>query len=135
MTHRWLVIFALGLVLSSCAEGVIPGPARQFTGVYLYEFEGSTFIEGATEIPSERPPYDETDWLDWVEEPRLEALIEDQIGDPDCYEVQPFLITFVGRRTRDPFRGDGHMGLWRSTVMIDRTISAKRLGPSFCYDR
>lgn len=134
MTHKWIVVFALGLVLSSCAQGVIPGPDRQFTGVYLYEFEGSTFIEGATEIPSERPPYEQTDWLDWVEEPRLEALFDDQVGNADCYEVQPFLITFVGRRTRDPFRGAGHMGLWRSKVTIRRTISAKRLGPSFCYD-
>lgn len=127
-------LMAFSLLLTSCSGVEAEGELRHFAGVWLYELEGSTFIEGATDIPSERPPYDETDWLDWLEEPRLEALIEDHVGDPDCHEVQPFLITFIGRRTRNPDRGAGHMALWRSEVTIDRTISAKRLSPSFCYD-
>ncbi|HWW11948.1 MAG TPA: hypothetical protein VN018_05485 [Brevundimonas sp.] len=128
-------LLALALALASCSEGGFVGPARQFSGVWLYEFEGSSFVEGATKIPAERPPYKETDWLEWRDQPQIEALMEDRLGDGACYTVQPIRLTFIGHRTRHPFGGAGHMGLWRSTVTVDRTISAERLGPSFCYER
>jgi hypothetical protein len=135
MTFRWISLVALGLALSSCSDAGLNGQARQFSGVWLYEFEGSTFIEGATEIPKERPAPKETDWLEWVGQPRLEELMDKSLGNGDCYTVQPILVTFVGRRTYHPFGGAGHMGLWRSKVTVNRTISAERLGPSFCYVR
>lgn len=135
MTFRWTGLLALGLALSSCSGAGFDGSVRRFSGVWLYEFEGSTFIEGATEIPAQRPAYDQTDWLEWDDQPRLEDLVEDSLGDGDCYPVQPFRVTFVGRRTRNPFGGAGHMGLWRSTVTVRQTLSAERLGPSFCYER
>ena len=135
MAFRWISLIALGLTLSSCSDGGFSGRIRQFSGVYLHEFEGSTFIEGATGIPTERPAYRETDSLEWVEQPRLEGLLEESLGNGDCYTVQPILVTFVGRRTRYPFGGAGHMGLHPSKVTVHRMISAERLGPSFCYDR
>jgi len=61
--------------------------------------------------------------------------MEESQGNGDCYTVQPILVTFIGRRTHQPFGGAGHMGMWRSKVTVNRTISAERLGPSFCYDR
>lgn len=135
MAFRWIILVALGLTLSSCSDGGFNGPTRQFSGVWLYEFEGSTFVEGATEIPTERPAYEETDWLEWGDrQPRLEELMEQSLGNGDCYTMQPFLITFVGRRTHHPFGGAGHLRLWRSEVTVHRTISTERLGPSFCYD-
>jgi hypothetical protein len=135
MAIRWISLVALGLALSSCSDGGFIGRTGQFSGVWLHEFEGSTFVEGATSIPIERPGYEETDTLEWVEWPHLERLMEESLSDGDCYTVQPFLITFEGRRTHHPFGGAGHMGLWRSKVTVHRPISAKRLGPSFCYDR
>ncbi|GAA0867584.1 hypothetical protein GCM10009116_00990 [Brevundimonas basaltis] len=111
------------------------GSTRQFSGVYLHEFEGSTFVEGATAIPAERPGYKETDSLEWIDQPRLEDLLEERLGDGNCYTVQPILITFVGRRTHYPIGGAGHMGLHPGKVTVHRVISAKRLGPAFCYDR
>jgi hypothetical protein len=134
MTFRWISLVAFGLALSSCSDGGFSGHTRRFSGVWLYEFEGSTFLEGATEIPKERPSPREADWLVWVDQPRLEELMEKSLGNGDCYTVQPILVTFAGRRTHRPFGGAGHMGLWRSQVTVDRMISAKRLGPSFCYD-
>ncbi|WP_292106150.1 hypothetical protein [Brevundimonas sp.] len=130
---RWISLIAVGLTLSSCSDGGFNGPTREFSGVWLYEFEGSSFVEGASEMPTERPPYEETDWLEWTDWPRLEALMEESLGNEDCYTVQPFLITFVGRRTHPPFGGAGHLGGWRSQVTVHRPISAERLGPSFCY--
>ena len=134
MTLR-LFSLVFALALTSCAEGGFSGGTRQFTGVWLYEFEGSSFVEGATEIPATRPDYEETDWLEWNEWPHLERLMEDRLEEGGCYAVQPFLVTFVGRRTHHPFGGAGHLGLWRSKVTVQRPVSAKRLGPSFCYDR
>ncbi len=135
MGFRWFRLVALGLALSSCSDGGFNGRTRQFSGVWLYEFEGSTFVEGATEIPAKRPAYKAADWLEWRGQPRLEELMDKGAGNGTCHEVQPFLITFSGRRTHHPFGGAGHLGLWRSEVTLQRTISAKRLGPSFCYDR
>ena len=135
MTFRWISLVALCLALSSCSDGGFSGQTRHFSGVWLYEFEGSTFIEGATAIPKEHPAPEATDWLEWADQPRLGALMEKSLSNGDCYTVQPILVTFVGRRTYHPFGGAGHMGLHRSMVTVHRTISAERLGPSFCYDR
>lgn len=135
MTLRWISVVALALGLASCADGSVVGGNRKFSGVWLYEFEGSTFVEGATEVATERPEYRRTDWLEWTEWPQLVRLMENRRGDGDCYTVQPFLLTFEGRRTHHPFGGAGHLGLWRSEVTVQRPISAKRLGPSVCYDR
>jgi hypothetical protein len=135
VVFRWISLIALGLALSSCSNVGFEGPRHQFSGVWLYEFEGSTFVEGATGIPAGRPAYKEADWL----ADRSGQLGAGQLADTradvevrDCNPVQPFLVTFVGRRTHRPF-GAGHMGLWRSEVTVERMISFKRLGPAFCY--
>lgn len=135
MARRSLSLAAVAFALASCADGGFSSGVRQFSGVWLYEFEGSTFVEGATEIPTERPDYRETDWLAGTEWTHLESMFEKRPGGGDCHTVQPFLLTFEGRRVTWPLRGAGHMGLWRSEVTVHRLTSAKRLGPSFCYDR
>lgn len=135
MAFRWLSFILLGLALSSCSNGGFADRSRQYSGVWLYEFEGSTFVEGATEVPAQRPAYEETDWLEWTDWPGLEGLMEQRLENEGCYTVQPFHVTFVGHRIRRPIGGAGHMGLWRSEVAVQRPISAKRLGPPFCYDR
>lgn len=141
MAIRWISLVALGLALSSCSNGGFIGRTGQFSGVWLYEFEGSTFVDGATGIPADRPDYKETDWLEWVEWPILERLMQENsadqsLVDEDCHNpVQPFLVTFVGRRTHHPFGGAGQWGLWPSKVTVHEPISAKVLSPPFCYDR
>jgi hypothetical protein len=137
---RWISLIALGLALCACSAPSFTAPSREFSGVLLYQFEGSTFVEGETGIPADRPPYDESDWLDWVDWPALDQLMKENMArmsppGEDCHPVQPFLVTFVGRRTHYPFGGGGHWGLWNSEVMVQRPISAKRLGPPFCQDR
>jgi hypothetical protein len=128
-------LIGLALSLTSCAGGGFSGPTREFSGVWLYEFEGSSFVEGATAVPAERPDYKKTDWLDVRDQLRIETLIDERFSEGDCNKVQPVRLTFIGRRTSRPFGGAGHWGLWNSEVTIDRTISAERLGPAFCYDK
>ena len=135
MAFRWISSILLGLALWSCSNGSFFDRSRQYSGVWLYEFEGSTFVEGATGVPARRPAYEESDWLEWTDWPGLEDLMEKRLQSADCYTVQPFYVTFVGRRIRRPIGGAGHLGLWRSEIVVQRPISAKRLGPSFCYDR
>jgi len=134
MAFRWISLILLGLALSSCFNAGDDDRSRQYSGVWLYEFEGSTFVEGATEVPAQPPTYEETDWLEWTDWPDLENLIEQRVRSGGCYTVQPFYVTFVGRRIRHPRDGAGHLGLWRSEVAVQRPISAKRLGPPLCYD-
>jgi len=84
MVIRWISLIALGLTLSSCQAPGFNGSTRQFSGVWLYEFEGSTFVEGETGIPPQRPAYEEADWLEWpVDQPRLEALLEENPANLD----------------------------------------------------
>ena len=136
MAFRWISLVALSLTLASCTNLGFDGPRRQFSGVWLYEFEGSTFVEGATGIPDERPAARGSDWLEYrFDQPYIGRLVDDTAYDDrrDCYTVQPFLVTFMGHRTHRPF-GAGHMGLWRSEVTVHTTISFKRLGPAFGYN-
>ena len=128
-------LVALSFALMGAYGPVLDSSPRQFTGVWLYEFEGSTFVEGATAIPPHRPAYRETDWLTYrFDQPRLETLVEHWAYDEErgCYPVQPFRVTFIGERSIKP-GGSGHLGLWRSEVTVHETISFERLGPSFCY--
>ncbi|MNT31559.1 hypothetical protein D3C72_1674010 [compost metagenome] len=134
MLLRLFSLVATALALTSCVDGGFSGGTRQFSGVWLMEFEGSAFVEGATQIPKVRPAYDASDAFEFTDWPQLEGLMEPSLSNRDCYTVQPFLVTFVGRRTHHPFTGAGHLGLWRTQVTVQRPISAKRLGPSFCYD-
>ena len=134
MVFRVIGLIVLGLVLSSCLDGGLAEPRREHSGVWLYEFEGSSFVEGATEAPARRPAYEDTDWLEWYDWGPAAALMDPNLSNVDCYTVQPFRVTFVGRRSRYPFGGVGHMSVWRSKVKVDRMISIERLGPSFCYE-
>jgi hypothetical protein len=131
MTSKWITATALGLTLSACSDFRIDGRTREFSGVWLYEFEGSTFVEGATTVPTKRPPYKETDWLNHPAKQEIRA------GEPadeslNCHPVRPFLVTFTGYRTRHLF-GSGHLGLWRSEITVQKPISIEPLGPAFCY--
>lgn len=132
MIPKSITAAALGLALTACSNFKIDSRPREFSGVWLYEFEGSTFVEGATKAPTERPPYKQTDWLDHPAEQDIRT------GDPadenlNCYPVRPFLVTFIGHRTRH-LLGSGHLGLWRSEITVQKPISIKPLGPAFCYN-
>jgi hypothetical protein len=135
MAFRPISLVVLCLALSSCSDGGFNGRPRQYSGVWLDEFEGSIFVEGAAETPKTFPVPQKTDWLEWRDQPLLEAVMNEDPEDGGCHKVLPVLVTFVGRRTYYAFGGTGHLGMWRSKMTVQRTISAKRLGPSLCYDR
>lgn len=151
--YRPVVYFLLLGLLSACgAEEIQEGPAngstRSYSGVWLYQFEGSTFLEGATEVPkSEIAPQDAA-WLEYhpeeVDPNYLHPKIEDPSRDYDRYDVErecypkfAFAISFEGMQTTYPkslhnLPGGGHLGLWGSDISVKRLISIKPLSGNFC---
>jgi len=100
-------------------------PARRFRGVWLDEFEGSIFIEGARDVKTAKAelrrslavPVGNGEWLDWEDTKRNSVL-------PPSANARLIAIDFVGRRTAYPKRY-GHMGMFNSEVIVDRVISAR----------
>jgi hypothetical protein len=148
---RWICFVALSLLLVACSAAKDEGAAhndsvsrnnsapRQYSGVWLYAFEDSTFVEGASEVPKQRPSYEAAAWLDFHPDQKhpgefveLSKFDDYDVG-KKCYPVHPFLITFIGRRTTS-LHGSGHLGLWGSEFTVENMISSTPLGPPFCYD-
>ncbi len=134
---RRIVGVAVMITLSGCSGMAPPEGQREFSGVWLYEFEGPSFVEGATAVPEVRPDYETTDWLEYPSVPPGAAR-DMQAGlapeGLECQPVQAFRVRFAGRRTQHPL-GTGHLGLWRSKVTVERTLAFERLGPPFCYEQ
>lgn len=105
-------------------------PPREYDGIWLYEFEGSTFLEHAKVVPKKRPPWHSAPWLDYDPvkiDPKPEYNRDD--SGQGCFPIHAFAIRFIGRR--DP-NGGGHLGSWNSNIIVDRVLSAKPLGPLDC---
>ena len=100
---------------------------KTFEGIWLYEFEGSTFLENATAVPLRRPPYRSTAWLRYEPE-RIDPKPNYGFDESkDCYSIHAFRISFVGRRNP---QGGGHLGLWGSEIWPQKILAAQRLpGP------
>jgi hypothetical protein len=134
------IALAFGEPCATYANGVIyydHGPncfrfrnPRRFKGIWLYEFEGSTFLENATSIPTKRPAYDSTAWLMYNPEaidpkPRYDGNAPGQ----ECFAIHAFQIEFIGQLSPE---GHGHMGLFGSEIWVRRMLSAKPLPPPNC---
>jgi len=55
MIMRGILGLAVALALAACADGGFVGRTGQFSGVWLYEFEGSMFVEGAASFRRSGP--------------------------------------------------------------------------------
>src|SRR5690606_3266972 len=72
MRRAIVLCLASSLSLLACTAGETEDRAndtvedtRRFTGIWLYQFEGSTFIENETEIPEREVDTQEAAWLDY----------------------------------------------------------------------
>ena len=150
MALRLTCLVALSLGVVACSAANNGGAAhddsvsqnssepRQYSGVWLYAFEGSTFVEGASEVPKQRPSYEATAWLEYHPDQKYSgqfvelSKFDDYDEGKECYPIHPFLVTFIGRRTTGP-GGSGHFGLWGAEFTVQNMISSRPLGPPFCY--
>ena len=114
-----------------------PGPScyrfdepREFQGIWLYEFEGSSFIEHAKVVPKVRPPYRSTAWLVYNPSKLGPATMAEQYDKKlECYPIHAFFIRFIGRR--NPY-GAGHMGGFNSEIWVDWMLDAKPVAAPNC---
>ena len=96
---------------------------RRFRGIWIDEFEGSTFYEGITSVSAAKrrmasnsaAPDSKVEWLTWHRGNRVPELTSRVV-----------LIDFVGRRTAYPGHY-GHMGGSDSEIIVDRMIFAREI--------
>lgn len=99
-------------------------PPRRITGVWVIAFEERSFLVGETRVPDPNDPR------------RYEDEIEMDIGEAFRLARRPpadahgdaYLLTFIGRRTRDPTSVDC-TGVAAFGFVVDRLLGAKYLGP------
>ena len=103
---------------------------RRFKGVWLYEFEGSIFLEGVTSVPSTRPSPRDAAWL--MYDPANIDPKPDYRGTAkggNCFPIHAFEVEFIGQS--NPER-HGHFGLFGSEIWVQKMLSAKTLPAPNC---
>lgn len=96
------------------------GPPARMQGVWLPEFEGSSFFQNARVRPTRDFSRSQT-WLD------LDSrVVLPKLGVRDDGELKAVAVDFVGRRSIFPGMY-GHLGGSRHYIIVDRLISAKLL--------
>ena len=103
---------------------------RDYSGIWINQFEGSTFIEGGEEVPRKRPPFEETAWLryDPPKEPSGTDILDydEELG---CYPIAAYYVRFVGRERPG---GGGHLGLWGREIWPERMLKIEQLPAPNC---
>ena len=108
---------------------------RKYEGVWIYEFEASTFVEGATSAPTKRPKLNQTSILLYDPEEVFRGPDYDDYDEQRrCYPLQAFLVSFVGREEPIPPGPVPDVDFWKSEITVDRMISAKQIVGPRCYD-
>lgn len=97
---------------------------QRITGVWVTAFEESSFFPGATAIPDANDPLRFTQAIE-LNQAQIHRLTGPVSAD---LNGNAFLLTFIGRRTRDPYSVDC-TGMPHFSVVVDRLISAHHLGP------
>jgi hypothetical protein len=100
-------------------------PPRRVSGIWIDQFEGSSFFEGLTKA-SQLSGREHTTWL----------TIDDETVVPDGfkreYRGNIYHVTFIGRTAKDmnrkPLEGYGHFGMSPGLVLVDRLLEWKNLG-------
>jgi hypothetical protein len=101
------------------------GPVREIAGIWVDQFEGSRFYEGARDLDEVRKREDKV-WLE-IDEASVVPAEFKRPGYSHAYHV-----TFTGRTARDmnrkPMHGYGHLGVSSGLALVDRFTSWKDLG-------
>lgn len=104
-------------------------PSKRMTGVFVLAFEERSFFPNKTAIPDANDP------LRFTHEIELDydAVGKYAPASAASENGDAFLLTFIGRRTRDPYSVDCQ-GLPQYTTVVDRLISARYIGPMGPFD-
>ena len=102
-------------------------PPRMLEGVWLNEFEGSNFVQGAHDQGDIHRRIDSV-WLTIDEQTQMPSGMSPLLGG------HAYRISFLGQTAHDMHRqpcenGYGHMGCSAGLVLVNRMIEAVDLGP------
>jgi hypothetical protein len=103
-------------------------PQREFDGLWINDFEGSTFLEGAHVLADASVRHAPRDvWLE-IERARFPAIT------PPLLRSHVFRVRFRGRAAAYAYpqsiAGYGHMNAFGRLVAVDEVLTIKDLGPA-----
>jgi hypothetical protein len=115
----------IGLIVLAISGAVwVARPDREMSGVWLLQFEGSNFFEGATLETVRDFNRDDAGWLDEGDAIDVGKLLPAYDGGSACWKTRAFALRFKGRRH---FGMSGHLGLWNSRYEVVELIEMKPL--------
>ena len=101
--------------------------ARSYEGVWVYQFEGSRFYEGATSL-ADLPEPDPRVWFSTDAETQWPDAPVERSG-------RAYRVRFVGRQAADmdrkPLFGYGHFGASAGLVLVDRFEQLEDIGSAY----
>jgi hypothetical protein len=114
-----LIVLAIGGAVSVSRP---PDRMREISGIWLLEFEGSNFFEGATAATVRDFDQADAGWLEEGDAIDVEKLFAQDGGYADCYKVHAFELRFKGRRHSGV---SGHLGMWNARYEVVELIELK----------
>jgi hypothetical protein len=120
---RSLAVIGL-IVLAICGAVWVARPAREFSGIWLLQFEGSNFFEGATLATVRDYDREDAGWLEEGEAIDIDKVIPEYDAGAACWKVRAFALRFKGKRH---FGMSGHLGMWNSSYEVAELIEMKPL--------
>jgi len=128
--RSWAVI---GLIVLAVCGAVWaarpPDRMREISGVWLLQFEGSNFFEGATAATVRNFDRADAGWLDEGDAIDVEKLLARDGGYTKCYKVHAFELRFKGQLHAGI---SGHLGMWRSRYDVAELIEMKPIAWPEC---
>jgi hypothetical protein len=125
---QWRSFAVVALIVMAICGAVWASPSpdrmREISGVWLLEFEGSNFFEGATAATVRDFDQADAGWLDEGEAIDVEKLFAHDGGHASCYRVRAFELRFKGRRHAGV---SGHLGMWNSSYEVIELVEIKPL--------
>lgn len=115
----------IGLILLAIGWAVWAArPTREFSGIWLLQFEGSNFFEGATLATVRDYDREDAGWLDGGDAIDIEKVLPEYGSDAECGKVRAFALRFHGKHH---YGRSGHVGLWNSRYEVVELLEMKLL--------
>jgi hypothetical protein len=128
--RHWAVIALIVLAIGGAVWAARPAErTSEFSGIWLLEFEGSQFFEGATLATVRNFDQADAGWLEESDAIDLDKVLPDYEADAGCWKVRAFALRFKGQRHLGM---SGHLGMWNSRYDVDELIEIKPLSWPEC---
>jgi len=99
---------------------------RTYQGIWINEFEGSRYFDGARDL-AEVAKMDDRVWFSFDEKTQWPGEARHEL-------YRAYKVIFDGRQARDmkrpPLEGYGHFGMSPGLVLADRVVSIEDIGPA-----